>query len=59
MAGWPAIAVGCREDAAWPRGARQPADLPERLDPAAMRAALELCLALVAALDEDLADAAG
>ena len=60
VAGWPAIAVGCREDPAWPRGARQSTDLPERLDPAAMRASLELGLALVAALDEDLgADVVG
>jgi hypothetical protein len=57
LAGWPAIAIGCRTDDAWPPDARRPPDVAERLDPAAMDAALELCLALVRALDEDLADA--
>jgi hypothetical protein len=57
VAGWPAIAVGSREDAAWPRHSHRPEDVASRLDPAAMRAALDLCLALVAALDEDLAEA--
>jgi hypothetical protein len=56
-AGWPAIVIGCREDDAWPRGARQPTDAADRLDPDAMRAALEFGLALVAALDADLATA--
>nr|MDQ6914800.1 hypothetical protein [Actinomycetota bacterium] len=57
VARWPAIAVGCREDEAWPRHARRPTDVAARLDPEAMRSALDLCLALVSALDEDLADA--
>jgi hypothetical protein len=56
-AGWPAIAIGCRTDEAWPPDARQPTDVATRLDPEAMRAALDLGLALVAALDEDLAAA--
>jgi hypothetical protein len=54
-AGWPAIAVGCRQDEAWPSAARQPTDTADRLDPQALRGALELALALVAALDDDLA----
>lgn len=55
MVGWPAIAVGARTDAAWPPDARRPTDTAERLDPAAMGATLALALALVRALDEDLA----
>jgi hypothetical protein len=39
--------------------AAQPDDDPEHVDPAAMRAALELCLALVHRLDADLARAQG
>jgi hypothetical protein len=58
LASWPAIAIGCRTDDAWPPDARRSADIAERLDPAAMDAALQLGLALVRALDEDLADAA-
>jgi hypothetical protein len=54
VAGWPAIAIGCRTDDAWPPDARRPADVAERLDPAAMDAALQLALALVRALDADL-----
>jgi hypothetical protein len=55
QARWPAIAVGAldRDDLA-PR-ARQASDTPDTVDPAAMRATLELCLALVRALDDDLA----
>jgi hypothetical protein len=52
---WPAIAVGCLEDDAWPPASGTAGDTPERVDPAAMAAALELGLALVHALDEDLA----
>jgi hypothetical protein len=52
---WPAIAIGCVDaDGVAPRAA-QPSDDPEDVDPAAMRAALELCLALVHRLDADLA----
>jgi hypothetical protein len=57
VGGWPAIAVGCRDGAAWPPDARRSTDTAARLDPAALGAALDLCLALVAALDEDLAGA--
>ena len=53
--GWPAIVVGCLEGAGWAPGRDQPADTAETIDPAAMRGALELCLALVDELDADLA----
>jgi peptidase M28-like protein len=53
-AGWPAIAVGCLEDDAWPRDSHTALDTPERVDPRAMRDALAFALALVRALDDDL-----
>jgi hypothetical protein len=55
VAGWPAITVGCRDEGAWPPGSHRHDDVAEHVDPAALRATLELCLALVAALDDDLA----
>jgi len=51
---WPAIAIGCRDERDRVPNAHEPSDVAERLDPAAMRAALDLCLALVGRLDEDL-----
>lgn len=52
---WPAIAVGCvDDDGVAPRlGADE--DTAERLDPTALAATLEACLALVGALDAELA----
>ena len=55
-AGWPAIAVGCLEDEAWPRDSHTDRDTAQRVDPRAMEAALAFALALVRALDEDLAN---
>jgi hypothetical protein len=55
LAGWPALTVGCRDGGAWAPASHRHQDVPERVDPAALRATLELCLALVAALDDDLA----
>jgi hypothetical protein len=54
VAGYPALAVGCLDDDALAPGARQATDTVERLDPAALRAALELCLALVARIDGEV-----
>jgi hypothetical protein len=55
QAHWPAIAVGALdEDGIVPRH-RSPDDTPDKIDGRAMEATLELCLALVTALDEDLA----
>ncbi|HVE67686.1 MAG TPA: M28 family peptidase [Solirubrobacteraceae bacterium] len=55
-AGWPAIAVGCLTDEAWPPDANTARDTADRVEPAAMRDALAFALALVRALDEDLAE---
>jgi hypothetical protein len=52
--GWPAITVGCLEGHGFVPGRDQSGDVPDSLDPEAMQAALEFCLALVDALDEDL-----
>ncbi len=54
-AGWPAIAIGCLEDAGWPRDSHTPRDTADRVDPRAMRDALTFALTVVRALDEDLA----
>jgi len=51
---WPAIEIACRDEHDRAPRARQPDDTPEHVDPAAIRGALELSLALVARLDEDL-----
>jgi len=51
---WPAIAIGCRDDQDRVPNAHEPTDVGERLDAAAMQAALDLCLAVVGRLDEDL-----
>jgi Peptidase family M28 len=52
---WPAIAIGCLTDEAWPPGSGTANDTAERVDVAAMQAALVTCMALVRALDDDLA----
>ncbi|HEV3230120.1 MAG TPA: M28 family peptidase [Solirubrobacteraceae bacterium] len=54
VARWPAIAIGCRDERDQVPAAHQPGDLPDHLDPESMDAALELCLALVGRLDDDL-----
>lgn len=51
---WPAIAIGCVDADGVAARAGQPGDDPEHVDPAAMRGAFELCLALVRRLDADL-----
>jgi Peptidase family M28 len=51
---WPAISVACLDEHDRPPRARQPDDTADALDPAALSATLELCLALIAALDADL-----
>ncbi|MDX6650992.1 MAG: hypothetical protein QOJ97_2943 [Solirubrobacteraceae bacterium] len=51
---WPAIAIGCLEDDAWPRDSHTAQDTPERVDPRAMRDALAFALEVVRALDDDL-----
>jgi hypothetical protein len=52
---WPAVAIGAvDEDGIVPRR-RGPDDTPDKIDRAAMDATLELCLALITTLDEDLA----
>src|SRR5829696_1709624 len=52
--GWPAITVGSLEGPGYVPGRHQPYDVPVTLDPAAMQATLEFCVALVDALDVDL-----
>lgn len=52
---WPAITVGCLESGGRVPRAGQAADTPDNVDPRAMDTALELALALVDALDVDLA----
>jgi hypothetical protein len=55
QARWPALAVGALDpDGTVPRR-RAADDEPAALDPKAMRSTLELCVALVTALDADLA----
>ena len=53
---WPAIAVGCLDARGVAAGRDGPGDEPGALDPQAVQAALELCLALVDELDADLED---
>jgi hypothetical protein len=54
-AGIPAISIGCLDDRGLVPRSHQAGDTPERLDPAALDTTLELALALVDALDADLA----
>ena len=53
--GWPALALGARDENGRVPRANTPADVPELVEERAMAATLELALALVAALDADLA----
>ena len=53
---WPAISVACLDDDDRAPRARQPADDVDAVDPKALHATLEFCLALIAALDDDLQD---
>lgn len=55
-AGWPAIAIGARAPDGRPPRSHQPGDTPEQIDPAAVCATFELGLALVDALDRELAE---
>jgi hypothetical protein len=54
-AGWPAITIGCLTDDGWPARSGQSGDTAEDVDPGALRAALAVAVALVRALDDDLA----
>jgi hypothetical protein len=59
VARWPAIAIGCRDEHdATPR-ARTPEDTPERVDPGALRAALDFGLVLVGFIDDHLDSVTG
>jgi len=53
--GLPSIAIGCVDRGGLVPHAHQPADTPDTVDPAATDATLELALALVDAIDADLA----
>jgi hypothetical protein len=55
VAGWPAIAVGCCDALGRAARARQATDVCDAVDPAALEAALELCLAFAGRLDAELA----
>jgi hypothetical protein len=57
LRGFPAITIGCLDHRGVVPRSHRTDDLPGRVDPGAMRAALELCLVLVAELDDDLARA--
>jgi hypothetical protein len=59
QARWPALAIGCLDDDGLAPRARTAADVPGRVDPQAMDAALELGLAIVARLDAELGLTAG
>jgi hypothetical protein len=52
--GWPAIAVGALDTRRLVPHAHQPSDVPEALEPAALTATLELCLAFAGLLDAEL-----
>jgi hypothetical protein len=54
-AGWPAIAVGCSDALGRAARARQGSDVCDAVDPDALEATLELCLAFVGRLDAELA----
>jgi hypothetical protein len=55
QARWPALALGALDPSGIVPRRRAADDDPDALDPKAMEATLALCVALVAALDEDLA----
>jgi Peptidase family M28 len=54
-AGIPAVSIGCLDDRGLVPRSHQAGDTPENLDPVAIDATLELALALVDAIDADLA----
>ena len=56
-AGWPALAIGCLDDAGTVPRSGSDTDTVEAVDPDAVAAALALALGIVAALDSELAQA--
>lgn len=56
-AGWPAIGIGARDRRDRPGPVRQRRDAPDVIDDHTRSACVELCLALIAVLDRDLARA--
>jgi hypothetical protein len=54
-AGIPAVSIGCLDDRGLVPRSHQAGDTPENLDPGAIDATLELALALIDAIDADLA----
>jgi Peptidase family M28 len=58
-AGIPAVTIGCLDDRGLVPRSHQAGDTPESLDPAAIDATLELALALIDALDAELAGRSG
>lgn len=57
VAGWPAIAVGCADELGRAPRARQRDDVAALVDPRALDATLEFCLAFAGRLDRELAAA--
>lgn len=57
QARWPAIRVGCLDRVGRAPGRGRQDDTTDRIDDASLRAALELCLGLVRAIDEELSAA--
>jgi hypothetical protein len=58
-AGLPAVAIACLDADGIAAGSGQLGDVPERLDARAMRDAVEFCLALVAKVDDEVAERRG
>ena len=58
LAGWPAIAVGCSDELGRAPRSHRRDDVAVAVDPHALAATLELCLAFVGRLDAELASAA-
>src|SRR4051794_30311223 len=56
---WPAISVSCLDEHDRASRARLASDTADAIDPEAMQATLDFCLALVAALDRDLHNVQG
>jgi hypothetical protein len=52
---FPAVTIGCLDADGLVPSSHQHADVPDRVEPEALRAALEFCLALVDRLDADVA----
>ena len=53
-AGWPALVIGCVDEHGLAARARRSDDLPEHVDPAAIRRAVELAAATIRRLDAGL-----